>query len=389
MKPYRETYLVAHPSAELYGSDRVLLETVEGLVSTGARIVVTVPSHGPLVFEILARRAEVTIRPSTVLQKKMLTPHGMARLLWDGVASFRSTLEQLREYRPSVVYVNTVTIPLWPIVARLAGCKVVVHVHEADGANSRAIRFAMTLPLLFASLVVANSEYTTEVLRRSLKAVVARTRVVYNGVPGPTNWSEPREHLDGTFRLLYFGRLSHRKGVDVAVDALAELSRRGIKATLDIVGAVYPGNETYESDLRTLVSDYGLEGEIRFHGFQGNVWPYLEGADAAVIPSRLEESFGNTAVEALLAARPIIVSDNSGLREAAGGYTSVQFVRPGSPAEVRVAVEHLIQAWPHWRKRAIDDRRTAHRKHNPLLYQQDVAAIVRGFASPVPIDHVR
>lgn len=43
------TVLIAHPSADLYGSDRVMLETVDALVAAGRRVVVTLPADGPLV----------------------------------------------------------------------------------------------------------------------------------------------------------------------------------------------------------------------------------------------------------------------------------------------------------------------------------------------------
>ena len=40
--------LLAHPSAELYGSDRVFLESVSALVLAGKSVVVSLPVTGPL-----------------------------------------------------------------------------------------------------------------------------------------------------------------------------------------------------------------------------------------------------------------------------------------------------------------------------------------------------
>ena len=54
-----QTVLVAHPGAELYGSDRVLLESVSALVVDGWRVVVTVPGSGPLLAAIFERGGEV------------------------------------------------------------------------------------------------------------------------------------------------------------------------------------------------------------------------------------------------------------------------------------------------------------------------------------------
>ena len=43
-----------------------------------------------------------------------------------------STTSPGRTVRPDVVLVNTITLPAWPAVARVAGRPVVVHVHEAE-----------------------------------------------------------------------------------------------------------------------------------------------------------------------------------------------------------------------------------------------------------------
>ena len=54
-------------------------------------------------------------------------------------------------------------------------------------------------------------------------------------------------------RLVVTGRISPRKGQEVAVDALERLRERGRPATLDLVGAVFPGYEWCERDLRARV----------------------------------------------------------------------------------------------------------------------------------------
>ena len=79
----------------------------------------------------------------------------------------------------------------------------------------------------------------------------------------------------------------------------------------------------------TTVTRRGLDSRVRFLGFREDVWADLEDADVVVIPSRVGEPFGNTAVEAALAARPLIVSASSGLIEATQGLPGVLRVPPG------------------------------------------------------------
>src|SRR5664279_4537546 len=105
--------LIAHPGADLYGSDRVMLETVTALTDRQWRVVVSVPAPGPLVSEIEARGAEVRICPSPVLRKSALKPLGMLRLTWDILRSVPAGIGLLRSVRADLVYVSTITVPLW------------------------------------------------------------------------------------------------------------------------------------------------------------------------------------------------------------------------------------------------------------------------------------
>ena len=68
---------------------------------------------------------------------------------------------------------------------------------------------------------------------------------------------------------------------------------------------------------------------MTFSGFTDDVWAHLAAADLVLVPSQGDEPFGNTAVEAMLAARPVVVSSSSGLDEAVAGYGSAQRVAAG------------------------------------------------------------
>ena len=85
---------------------------------------------------------------------------------------------------------------------------------------------------------------------------------MYNGVPGPVHVTPARSELGNSIRVLYVGRLSERKGVDVAVDAIAGLQSRGIDASLDIVGAVFPGYEWFQEKLEAQIQQLGLGSSV-------------------------------------------------------------------------------------------------------------------------------
>lgn len=376
----RRVALVAHPSSELYGSDRVLLESVSALIDDGWHVVVALPQHGPLVAELTARGATVIRCPSPVLRKSALAPLGLIRLARDVFIGGLRGLRLLHREKPSVVYVNTLTIPLWIALARARGIPVLAHVHEAEGSASAILRGLLALPLTFATAVVANSRFSVDVLARSFRGLADRTQIIYNGVPGPVEPTEPRAVIDSAFRVAYLGRLSPRKGVDLVVEAVAALNAEGFETELDLLGAVFPGYEWYEEQLRAQVAASALDEQVTFLGFLPSVWESLSRADVVVVPSRADEPFGNTAVEAVLGGRPVITSATSGLLEATAGIASARTVTPGDARAITDALRAGLAGWPAWRAQAIDSLPEAVRRYSPLTYRSSIAAAVDAIA---------
>ncbi|MGY2064500.1 glycosyltransferase [Blastococcus sp. SYSU DS0619] len=365
--------LLAHPGAELYGSDRVLLESAAALTG-GDRVVVVLPDDGPLAAAVRELGAEVVRCPMPVLRKEALRPRGAVRLAVQAATGLLPAVRLLRTAGRDGVYVSTLTIPSWIVLARLLRIPVVCHVHEAERSAGPLLRRLLALPVSWASSVVVNSWFSLDVLTASAPAVRDRAAVVYNGIPGPGAVTPARSALDGPVRLVYVGRLSPRKGPQVAVAALAELRRRDVPACLDLVGSVFPGYEWFEAELRATVDREGLTDVVSFSGFRPDVWPALAAADVVLVPSVVDEPFGNTAVEAVLAARPLVVSDTSGLREAAEGYLSARRVLPDRPHDWAAAIAELVADWPDVREQALADAGRAAIRHAPATYRADLAA---------------
>lgn len=380
--PRRGTVLLAHPGAELYGSDRVLLESASALIEDGWRVVVTVPTDGPLVTELSARGAEVIRCTTPVLRKSALRPLGMLRLLGTAAAGFVSGLRLLSRERPRVLYVNTMTIPLWQLLGRLRGIPVLCHVHEGEASAGRILRSVLTLPLLLSRAIVANSHFSADILTDSFPRLGALVTVVYNGIPGPPDPRPARKHLTGPVHLTYVGRLSPRKGVDVAIDALALLTDRGVNAQLDVVGATFPGYEWYERQLHEQVKQKQLDGQVRFHGFQTCIWDLVTAGDVVVVPSRTDEPFGDTAVEAILSGRPVIASATSGLLEATAGYLTAKTVAPGSALALADALQFEIENWGSPPAALRADLAIARCRHGPQVYRERIARCVASIATP-------
>jgi len=339
--------LFANPGADLFGSDRMLLEAARGIAASGYRVVVAVPETGPLVDELEAAGAEVVHQPTPILRKGSMSVRGVAGLAVQAFRALPAATRILWRARPAVLVVNTVTQPLWLVLGRLVpGVRVACHLHEAEQALSGWLLRVLYLPLFCAHRIIANSHHTLDVLAASVPRLAARTVVVHNAVPGPPAVVPPRPALTGPVQLVYVGRISERKGVLVAIEALGRLREEGLEAHLRIVGSVFAGNASFLDETEAMVARLGLTERVTFVGFQREVWPELERADIVLMPSLLDESFGNVAVEAALAARPAVVSDLAGIREATQASGSVRRVRPGDSDALADAVRELVDDWP-------------------------------------------
>jgi glycosyltransferase involved in cell wall biosynthesis len=376
----RAPVLVVHQGAELYGSDRMVLESVRGLVEAHGYVIVALPTGGPLVEGLRAVGAEVWRVPTLVLRKALKEPRNWPRLIVEAVVGVIAAGRTLVRIRPDALYVSTETLPVWPVLARCLGIRVVVHVHEAEIDEPVLIRRLLALPMVFADHVVVNSESALAELADALPRAARSAEVILNGIQGPPDGPVPgRADLLEPFRVLYLGRISRRKGVEVAVRAVPRALELGMNVVLDLVGGVFPGYEQFETDMRRFVQEHGLEGRVHFHGFQSDVWECLSAADVVVVPSLVVEAFGNTAVEATMAARPVIVADHTGLLEAVEGCESAQRVTtegPDAPDAWAQAIMQVRDNWAHYRDAAVRDAVHARRRHDPGLYGRRVAAAV-------------
>jgi hypothetical protein len=98
------------------------------------------------------------------LRPVLRTPIDLARLL-----------HRIRVIRPDVMYVKTVTIPLWSIAARLARKPVVLHVHEAETNAAKPLRAGLNAPLDLRerSLIMVTYARDAAARRRACRGAMA------------------------------------------------------------------------------------------------------------------------------------------------------------------------------------------------------------------------
>ena len=130
------------------------------------------------------------------------------------------------------------------------------------------------------------------------------------------------------------------------------------------------------SALWRLAAEAGVTGSVRWRGLLGEIWSSLAEADIALVPSRVEP-FGNAAVEALLAERPLIAGRAQGLVEIVVPGRNGDLVPPGDAQALADAVRRLVEDWPAARSRAARARLQAQARFAPEVYRAALVRLIR------------
>ena len=169
-----------------------------------------------------------------------------------------------------------------------------------------------------------------------------KSRLVANGIPGDHISVEPPEisfkacdeGATGALQsdLLFVGQLIRGKGVHLLLKAMSIMKTQ---RTLDIVGT---GN--MEGELKAMAKRLGLDGRVRFRGFQPNPQDWMRCAECIVVPSFWQEPYGLVAAEAASLGRKVVAFAIGGLPEAGQGKAIL--VPPGDVKALADALDSTM-----------------------------------------------
>jgi glycosyltransferase involved in cell wall biosynthesis len=154
--------------------------------------------------------------------------------------------------------------------------------------------------------------FASETLReRAIEAgwALERTTVAYPGIDHDLFRPAP-ESDRWRWQLLYVGRIDERKGIDIAIEALARLPH---EVCLTVIGG---GDEGHLAELRALAERLGVAGNVVFERRPRDELPAAyAAADAVLFPVRWLEPFGLVPLEAMAVGRPVVATGLGGSGE--------------------------------------------------------------------------
>lgn len=159
--------------------------------------------------------------------------------------------------------------------------------------------------------LVVHSHNMAQMLRRKY-CIEKNVAVIPNGIDENliTQRVQPVE-LDGDPSILYHGRLSYEKGIDILLKSISKLR----KDDLTNLKLYIAGSGPLQENLKKLSVDLGIEKNVIYIGHlpHEEIVQYLKSVSLAVYPSRYE-SFSLAILEALAVADcPVCMSECAGI----------------------------------------------------------------------------
>ncbi|HVU33648.1 MAG TPA: glycosyltransferase family 4 protein [Opitutaceae bacterium] len=157
----------------------------------------------------------------------------------------------------------------------------------------------------FARVVVASNYMREELIRNGFTEDQVE---IHAPVPTP-----PEANIRPTFsprnRLVYAGQIIRGKGVDVLLEALAQVRQ--------VFECVILGDGNHRAHCEQLSRSLGLADRVRFAGFvpQDAIAGYYHDASVALMSSVWPEPFGAVGLEAMRYGLPVIAFDAGAIRE--------------------------------------------------------------------------
>lgn len=260
-------------------------------------------------------------------------------------------LRYLRRERPDVVLstlgrLNTLLLLLRPMLGAMR-----VFVREAntpsvdlqEGAHSPLTRWLMPRAYRRADTIICQSRAMLADVSATYGIPSAQLAQIYNPVPideirqAVADSANP--FAEDTRNIVFCGRLSRQKGVDVLLRAFAGITGSTNNFRLHLLG---DGDQ--EAALKALAEELGISAAVNWWGFREDRYRFFHHSDVVVSASRWE-GLPNVLLEALAAGARIVATDcPGGTREILAMGNIGELVEQENPAALAAGLQRALDS---------------------------------------------
>ncbi|HEY3310229.1 MAG TPA: glycosyltransferase [Anaerolineales bacterium] len=346
--------LFVHNGSDLYGASRSLLRLSSRLVRDGIKVLVVLPTSGPLQDELRVNMVEVVILPdlAVIERGKIKSLPGLVKLFANLISSTVRLCKLIVKNKPQLVHTNTAIILSSGLAAKLCGIPHIWHVRESFGEYGALWKYYQRIMGWFSNRIVCVSgeiadQFTTDLLQECV-------RVIHNGIPAEEFAPVDIQRIQ-TFKKRYavekaralvgvVGRIKYlRKGQEFFVEAASKLRNQYPDVRFLCIGSPFPGNESHLKNLQKLIHELRLDDYVICTGDVEDIKAAIAAMDILVLSSAQPEPFGGVVIEGMALSRPIVATRIGGTIEQVIDGVTGYLVEPGNADELGNAIQKLLE----------------------------------------------
>lgn len=347
----REKILYLHASAELYGSDYVLLELVRRLDKNKYQPIVLLPFQGPLVEELASVGADVRIMDFAVLRRQYFNLRGFIEYFIRFITSTWQVVQIIRRENIALVHTNTIVVWGGAVAAKLMRKPHVWQVMEIIVSPKFLWRFSSLLVGKLADRVSAISDAVKDHLIGGYAGNKKKIVTVYHGVDSevyhPAINPSPILSEFGLSRNIPIvgmaARISPWKGQDCFLRAAALVLKEIPEARFFAVGDVFPGNERYREEMLELIAALEIRDKVIVAGFRTDLPQVMSAFDVFVLPSTQPEPNATVLLGAMGLGKAVVATATGGTLETVIDCETGFLVPPNRPELMASAIVKLLK----------------------------------------------
>ncbi len=413
-------------SGGLYGAERSLLELLTGLQRRKMYdLLVFLPEKSGLAAELESRGIGYRVIPySRWIGSRYVRLAGFARSLNNRIQK-KQMVREAEAWDPDLVYTNSLSTPVGAMMAaELSGLqkRTIPHIWHARelpgnpdfrfGLFDAGTRKAMNYIRASTGHIISNSRFLAGELDTMLKSTTGAARtndspksdpelhsgpelhVVYNGFDyrefedaAGVNFDRISQRTAGSSReagspadksqkrpwkLVMAGGINEAKNHAEALEAVSILHKQGLQIALTIYGS---GDRATVAKLKNHIRSMSLEEYVTLAGHKTSVNDIYSGADMLLVTSRIE-TFGRSAVEAMLSGCAVVSSDAGAMPEVVSDGETGLIYRSGDAASLAQQIKKLSED-PGYHERVVTNaRKYAQQKFTAEAYVRDIEQVI-------------
>ena len=309
MAHHRPTILQIIPELDTGGAELSTVEIAEAIVAAGGRAIV-LSQGGRLEKRLIEVGGEFVSFPAATKN-----PISMWR-------NARKIVEHIEAEGVNLIHARS-RAPAWSalIAAQRTNIPYVTTYHGAYNEKSK-LKNLYNSVMARGDIVIANSNYTSQLVQERYGTPREKIRVIYRGVDpvqfDPAQIPQDRLHAlrshwgvgPKQLVILNAARLTPWKGQPVIIEAIREAKSRGsFQNAVVILAGDDQGRTAYRKELQMKIAAANLTDCIHLVGHVKDIPAALALSDLAIVSSVEPEAFGRAATEAQVAGCPVIATN--------------------------------------------------------------------------------